>query len=151
MSVLSPQRVIALWRDLRPAGVLAFRDAFGEPGKRRQNDEVVDRQQDSADGAGERAGQAQICFPESGQARLPETPAVALGRDANELGERVVHMKHLVAENLVKDALCGRIGSQYVAIDGESAGGGFFGDVEKSQHRAVGLLIDLQVVEAMPA
>jgi hypothetical protein len=76
---------------------------------------------------------------------------MTLRGDSNELTERVVHMKHLIAENVVKDALGGGIGLQRVAIDGEAAGGRFLGDVKEGQHRAVRLLIDLQVIEAVSA
>src|SRR5258706_13280447 len=76
---------------------------------------------------------------------------MTLRGDSNELCERVVHMKHLIAKNVVKDALGGRIRLQCVAIHGEAAGGRFLGDVQEGQHRVVRLLIDLQAIEAMSA
>src|SRR5438067_7769790 len=122
MSVLSPQRLVALRRDRDPAAVFVLRGALGEPRKWWKNDEVVDRQQNSADDAGQRAGETQVCLPHAGQPRLPDAPAVPFGSDADQLRERVVHMKHLVAENVVKDVLGVGIGAQYVAINGEAAG-----------------------------
>ena len=76
---------------------------------------------------------------------------VTLGRDADELCERVVHVKHLIMENFLEDGPRAQIGLQYVAIDGEPAGGGLLRQMEECQHRVVCLFVDLQVVEAMPA
>src|SRR5437667_12422783 len=96
MSVLASHRVVALRRDGGPARLLPARRASGQPGKRRKEDEVLNGQNRSADHTGDAAGDPQIGFPEAGQACAPEADAMALGRYARELRERVVHVEHLV-------------------------------------------------------
>src|SRR3954454_5511004 len=106
MSVLTPQRgLVALRRDGAPADRLARGGALGEPGEGRQDDEVLDRQQQSAEDAGDGAGEAQVRLPERAETRPPELRAVARRRDADELRERVVHSAGLVVYDAGEDAL----------------------------------------------
>src|ERR1044071_7628369 len=120
MSVLAAHRVGAARRDGAPALAFARRGAFAEQREERQDEEVLDRENRSADDAGERAGDAEVGVPEPGQARAPQLRAVPLRRDADELRERVVHMKLLVVKDVVEDALRLRIGAEDVAVDGEA-------------------------------
>jgi len=103
----------------------------------------------ASDDARDRDGHAQVRLPETAEAGAPQVDAVALRRNADELGERVVHVKHLVVEDVLEDRAGGGVVLHDVAINGESARGRFLGDVQKGEQAIVGLLIDLEIVEAV--
>src|SRR5689334_12739842 len=71
-------------------------------------------------------------------------------RDADELGERVVHVKHLVVKDVVENLLRVGIAAEHIAIHRETAGGLALGNVQEREQRVIGLLANLDVIEAMP-
>ena len=73
------------------------------------------------------------------------------GRDAGELGVRVVHVKHFIAQDFFEHRARGGIVVHDVAIDREPARRGFLGHVQEREQTMVGLSIDAQVVESVTA
>src|SRR5262249_10630730 len=133
-------------RNWGKTSALAPRGALGQKREDRQHEEVLHEQDEAADDAGQRHGQAQIAAPQPRRARPEERAPVAHGSDASELSVGVVHMKSLVAQHVAEHALRLRIGREDLAIDGEAAGGGLLRQVEKSEQRRVAI-VDAQIVE----
>ena len=71
--------------------------------------------------------------------------------NSTELGVAVVHVEDLVAQNLFENRAGCRVVIDAVAIDRESAGGGFLRNVEKGEESWIGLVLDLQVIQPVAA
>jgi hypothetical protein len=110
---------------------------LGEQREWRQQDEILNQHQDGADDTCEGSRDSQIGLPESFTARTPEMQPVALGRHANELRQRVVHVKRFVVENFLEYRTRRKITLEHVAIDTETARGSLFREMKERQHRVV--------------
>src|SRR5258708_3241916 len=124
ISVLPVECAVALGRDRSPAQRLSLFGSFSQPGEWRQHNEVLDREQQPANKTRDRTRQTQIGLPQPAETRTPDLPLVTLGRDAGELGQGIVHMKNLIAQDVLKNGAGWRIVLQHVAIYSEAAGGG---------------------------
>src|SRR3954464_1913235 len=107
MSVLAAERLAGRVRAGIPPPGVTPPGALGQPCERRQEEEVLHGENGAADHAGERAGQAQVRLPQAAETRAPQARAMTLRGNANELRERVVHVKHLVVEDVVEDSARG--------------------------------------------
>src|SRR5260370_21327107 len=102
MSILGFNRAVAFGGKRMASSLLTPLGAFREKRKQRQYDEVLNREDQRADDAGQCGGQTQVRFPKAGQSRAPELPAMPLRRDAHELAERVIHVKHFVVQDFLE-------------------------------------------------
>src|SRR5260370_35952551 len=132
-SVLPFERIVALLRDRYPSLRLPALGAFREPGEKRKQDEVLDGQDEPAKQAGQRGRKPQVRFPQTAEPRAPQPPPVGFRRDPAELRKRVVHVKRLVVQDLVKNLARRRIVLHYLAIDGETAGDRLLRQVQKGK------------------
>src|SRR5260370_29879896 len=149
-SALPFGRIVALLRDRYPSRRPRALGAFREPGETRKQDEVRDGQDDPATQAGRRGRKPQVRFPQTAEPRAPQPPPVVFRRDPGELRKRVVHVKRLVVQDLVKNLARRRIVLQYLAIDGETAGGGLFRQVQKGKQHFIAP-VNFQGVDAVAA
>ena len=101
--------------------------------------------------AGDDGHGAQVALPEPAGARRPHAAPARLRRHAVELRVAVVHVEHLVAQDLLEDRTRLRVIRHTVAIDLEAAGGGLLRDVEKREEPRIGLVLDAQIVEPVAA
>jgi hypothetical protein len=109
------------------------------------------RQYDGAEEARDRGRQPQIPLPQAAEARTPDAPPVTLWGNARELHERVVHVKHFVAQYLFENRVRRHILLQHIAIDREPLGGGLLRNMEESQQSVIGLFFNVQVIGAVSA
>ena len=72
-------------------------------------------------------------------------------QDAGQLRVRVVHVEDFIAEDLLEDFARVRIVVHELPVDREAAGGGLLRDVQERQQAMVGLVLDGQVVQPVPA
>src|SRR3954469_13766820 len=109
MSVLARGAVVAFGGNRRPPRGLAALLPFGQPGERRQDDEVQESDHHRAEDVGESGGDAQKALPQPVSARAPDLPAVRAWGDTRELRVAVIHMKDFIAENFFEDLTRGGI------------------------------------------
>ena len=70
-----------------------------------------------------------------------------MGLYAHELRPGVGHVKLLVAQHGGEHVGGAAIG-EHLPVEGEAAGGRFFGEVEERQQRGIGVILDTQLVES---
>src|SRR5260370_13196349 len=93
MSILGFHRAVAFGGNRMPSRLLPPLGAFREKRKQRQYDEVLNREDQRADDAGQCGGQTQVRFPKAGQSRAPELPAMPLRPAPPQLAEPVIPFK----------------------------------------------------------
>src|SRR5215472_14480019 len=133
---------------LEPAHRLAARRPLGQGGEGGKKDKVLDEENRASNQSGDGHRQPQVSLPKPIQAGAPERPGMAPRGDADELLIRVVHMKCLILQNIVKYGARLRIRLQDIAIDDKSSGRGFLGDMEEGEQRLRALRIHAKVVQA---
>src|SRR6266567_7854177 len=77
--------------------------------------------------------------------------SISLGRYSSELSKRVIHVERLVVQNLFENCARRRIMLHYVTVDRESAGSCLFRQVKECEHRLIGLIVHLQVIQTVAA
>src|SRR5260370_23350765 len=97
-----------------------------------------------------RRGHAQIGFPQAAEAGAPEPLPMALGQDAPQLRQRIVHVKYLVAQDLVENGASRRVVFEHLAIDTEAAGGSLFRQMQECEQHVIAS-VNAQVVDAVSA
>src|SRR5260370_1143601 len=75
---------------------------------------------------------------------------MALGQDAPQLRQRIVHMKYLVAQDLVENGASRRIVLENFAIDSEAAGGGLFRQMQEREQHVIAS-VHAEIVDTVPA
>ena len=144
------QIAAAVGGDRRPALGLAPRRALGDPGEGRQQDEILHGQHDRRRSARQApTAKPQIALPQPAEPRRPQQPALLRSATTRPSScARVVHVEFLVAKDLREHRAGRGVVADRLAIDGEIARGGGFGQMEEGEQGAVAAALDRDVVEA---
>ena len=81
----------------------------------------------------------------------PHLPPVRPRQHAGQLRVRVVHVEDFIVQDLFEDGARLRIVIHELPVDRKAAGGGFFRHVQEGEQAMVGLVLDRQVVQPVPA
>src|SRR3954466_14223441 len=146
-SVLAPRRLGA--RDWAPSGWLAPFGALRQPGERRQDHKVDDRQNRRPQHVGQRGGDAQVAVPQPPRTRVPDVAAISSRRDARQLRVGVVHVEDFIAQDRLEDRAGLGIVIDHLSVDLEPAGRRFLSDVEEGEQAVIRLPFDVEIVEAV--
>src|SRR2546422_10767378 len=103
MSVLALQRMIALRGERSPTRQLPTLGSLGEQSEYRERDKVLTCQDEIANDSSEGGRHPQVALPYAAEPFMPQRPLVTLRRDASQLCKGVVHVKHLVAQDLLEN------------------------------------------------